>query len=77
MADFEKRFEHHRIKTLLSEEYDGDNAIVTLHAGAGGTEACDWVSMLFRMYTRWAEKHGFTCTLCNCLTIRCQNLYNT
>ena len=63
MADFEKRFEHLRIKTLLSEEYDGDNAIVTLHAGAGGTEACDWVSMLFRMYTRWAEKHGFTTTV--------------
>ena len=63
MADFEKRFEHLRIKTLLSKEYDGDNAIVTLHAGAGGTEACDWVSMLFRMYTRWAEKHGFTTTV--------------
>lgn len=63
MADFEKRFEHLRIKTLLAEEYDGDNAIVTLHAGAGGTEACDWVSMLFRMYTRWAEKHGFTTTV--------------
>ena len=51
------------VETLLSEEYDGDNAIVTLHAGAGGTEACDWVSMLFRMYTRWAEKHGFTTTV--------------
>ena len=63
MADFEKRFEHLRIKTLLSEEYDGDNAIVTLHAGAGGTEACDWVGMLFRMYTRWAEKHGFATTV--------------
>ena len=63
MVDFEKRFEHLRINTLLSEEYDGDNAIVTLHAGAGGTEACDWVSMLFRMYTRWAEKHGFTTTV--------------
>lgn len=63
MADFEKSFEHLRIKTLLSEEYDGDNAIATLHAGAGGTEACDWVSMLFRMYTRWAEKHGFTTTV--------------
>mgnify|MGYP003008217351 CR=1 FL=1 len=60
MVDFEKRFEHLRIKTLLSEEYDGDNAIVTLHAGAGGTEACDWVGMLFRMYTRWAERKGFT-----------------
>ena len=63
MVDFEKRFEHLRIKTLLSEEYDGDNAIVTLHAGAGGTEACDWVGMLFRMYTRWAEKHGFATTV--------------
>ena len=60
MADFEKRFEHLRIKTLLSEEYDGDNAIVTLHAGAGGTEACDWCSMLYRMYTRWAERKGFS-----------------
>ncbi len=60
MADFTARFEALRIKTLLSEEYDKDNAIVTLHAGAGGTEACDWVSMLYRMYSRWAEKHGFT-----------------
>ena len=59
MVDFEKRFEHLRIKTLLSEEYDGDNAIVTLHAGAGGTESQDWVQMLLRMYTRWAERHGF------------------
>ena len=63
MADFEKRFEHLRIRTLLSEEYDKDNAILTLHAGAGGTEACDWVSMLYRMYTRWAEKNGFTVTV--------------
>ena len=59
MRDFEACFENLRIKTLLSEEYDKDNAILTLHAGAGGTEACDWVSMLFRMYSRWAEKHGF------------------
>lgn len=49
-----------RIKTLLSEEYDGDNAILKLNAGAGGTESCDWASMLYRMYTRWAEKKGFT-----------------
>ncbi len=49
-----------QVKTLLSGEYDSEGAIVTLHAGAGGTEACDWTSMLFRMYTRWAEKKGYT-----------------
>ena len=49
-----------RIQTLLSGEYDKDNAIVTLHAGAGGTESCDWASMLYRMYTRWAEQKGFS-----------------
>ena len=48
-----------RIKTLLSEEYDGNNAILKLNAGAGGTESCDWASMLYRMYTRWAEKKGY------------------
>ncbi|MCC8051714.1 MAG: peptide chain release factor 2 [Clostridiales bacterium] len=48
-----------RIKTLLSGEYDEESAIVTLHAGAGGTESCDWASMLYRMYTRWAEKKGY------------------
>lgn len=48
-----------RIKKLLSGEHDHANAIVTLHSGAGGTEACDWVSMLLRMYTKWAEKRGF------------------
>ena len=48
-----------RIRTLLSDEYDKNNAILRLNAGAGGTEACDWCSMLFRMYTRWAERHGF------------------
>lgn len=57
---FIEEFEELRIGTLLSGEYDKDNAILTLHAGAGGTEACDWVSMLYRMYTRWAEKKGFT-----------------
>lgn len=49
-----------RINTLLSEEYDKENAILTLHAGAGGTESCDWSSMLFRMYQKWADKKGFT-----------------
>ena len=50
MEEFKADFEHIRIKTLLSGEYDKDNAIVTLHAGAGGTESCDWGSTLYRMY---------------------------
>ena len=58
--EFIKRYEDLRIRTLLSGEYDRNNAIVTLHSGAGGTEACDWVSMLLRMYTRWAEKRGYS-----------------
>lgn len=58
--EFEEKFEALRMKTLLSGEYDGDGAIVTLHSGAGGTEACDWVSMLYRMYTRWVDKKGFS-----------------
>ena len=56
---FEKTFEELRISTLLTGPYDKDNAIVTLHAGAGGTESCDWAGMLYRMYTRWAEKKGY------------------
>ena len=55
LDEFIQDFEHIRIKTLLSGEYDKDNAIVTLHAGAGGTESCDWASMLYRMYLRWAD----------------------
>ncbi len=58
-AKFEEKFEHFRISTLLTGQYDHCNAIVTLHSGAGGTEACDWVSMLYRMYTRWVEREGF------------------
>ncbi len=53
-------FEEIRISTLLSGEYDKCSAILKLNAGAGGTESCDWASMLYRMYTRWAEKRGFT-----------------
>lgn len=49
-----------RIRTLLSGEYDRDDAIVTLHAGAGGTESCDWAGMLYRMYSRWVDKKGFS-----------------
>lgn len=56
---FITEFDNLKISTLLDGEYDKSNAIVTLHSGAGGTEACDWVSMLFRMYTRWAENAGF------------------
>ena len=56
---FEEVFEKLRISTLLIGPYDTDNAIVTLHAGAGGTEAMDWTSMLYRMYSRWAEKRGY------------------
>lgn len=53
---FEDEYKSLRIETLLSGEYDKCNAILTLHAGAGGTESCDWASMLCRMYQRWAEK---------------------
>lgn len=59
IKEYEEAFEKIRIKTLLSGEYDKDNAIVSLHAGAGGTESCDWASMLYRMYTRWASDKGF------------------
>lgn len=53
-------FDKLKIETLLDGKYDKNNAIVTMHAGAGGTEACDWVEMLLRMYTRWAEAKGYT-----------------
>ena len=56
---FQEEYEKLRISTLLTGEYDRNNAILTLHAGAGGTESCDWVSMLYRMYTRWAGKKGY------------------
>lgn len=59
LREFQTAFDDIRIRTLLSGEYDANNAIVTLQAGAGGTEACDWVSMLYRMYTRWADKRGY------------------
>ena len=55
--------ESQKLATLLSGEYDSKNAILTFHAGAGGTEAQDWAQMLYRMYTRWAERHGYTYTL--------------
>ena len=60
MDEFASRVDEVKIKTLLSGEYDKYNAILKLNAGAGGTESCDWTSMLYRMYTRWAESKGFT-----------------
>lgn len=60
LDSFVSVFEAIRISTLLSGEYDKDNAILKLNAGAGGTESCDWCSMLYRMYTRWAERKGFS-----------------
>ena len=59
LESFQKNFEDLRIQTLLSGKYDESNAIVSIHAGAGGTESCDWAGMLYRMYSRWAEKKGF------------------
>lgn len=59
LTSFETVFEEIRIGTLLSGEYDKNNAILKLNAGAGGTESCDWCSMLYRMFTRWAERKGF------------------
>ena len=52
-------YDNLKISTLLDGEYDKNNAIVTLHSGAGGTEACDWTNMLFRMYTKWADRNDF------------------
>lgn len=59
ITEFEENLAAQRLQTLLTGEYDKNNAILTFHAGAGGTEAMDWVSMLVRMYTRWTERHGF------------------
>ena len=60
MQEFMETFETMRIQTLLSGPYDHNDAIVTLHSGAGGTEACDWCGMLYRMYSRWIDKQGFS-----------------
>ena len=61
--DMDKKFENFEIQVLLSHEYDQNNAILEIHPGAGGTESCDWASMLYRMYTRYAEKYGFKVTV--------------
>ena len=60
LDEFEQALETLRITTLLSGQYDKNNAILRLNAGAGGTESCDWCSMLYRMYCRWADKKGFS-----------------
>ena len=65
LDDFEEHLEELRLSTLLTGEYDANNAILSLNAGAGGTESCDWCSMLYRMYSRWAEKKGFTVEVMN------------
>lgn len=59
VLEYQKEYEKIHVKTLLSGEYDAENAIVSLNAGAGGTESCDWAGMLYRMYTRWAADKGF------------------
>ena len=63
LNSFIKDFETLKLDTLLSDEYDKENAILTIHAGAGGTESCDWAQMLWRMYQKWADKKGFTTEL--------------
>lgn len=60
--EMQTNFEDFEIKVLLSHEYDQSNAILEIHPGAGGTESCDWAEMLYRMYSRWADKKGFKVT---------------
>lgn len=59
VEEIEKKLESLTLSTLLSREFDSKNALLTFHAGAGGTEAQDWAEMLFRMYNRWGERHGY------------------
>lgn len=65
--NFIKEFDDLRITTMLTGVHDHENAILTLHAGAGGTESCDWASMLCRMYEKWADKRGFSVTVLDSL----------
>ena len=67
LAALEQDIGRARISALLSGEYDASDAIVSLHAGAGGTEAQDWALMLYRMYIRWAEQKGYKCTVLSCI----------
>jgi peptide chain release factor 2 len=68
LKDYKKRFEELELKEILSDEKDICNAIVNIHPGAGGTEACDWAAMLFRMYTRWAESKNYEYEILDWLT---------
>ena len=63
VAEIEEEEQKQRIEILLSGEYDSNNAIITLHPGAGGTEAQDWALMLYRLYTRWGERHNYNVKL--------------
>jgi len=60
LEQLERKYREARVIELFSEEHDRSSAFLTIHSGAGGTDACDWVSMLMRMYTRWIERHGFS-----------------
>ncbi len=64
---FTQKLEKFELRTLLGETHDHSNAYLSIHSGAGGTEACDWVSMLFRMYSRWVERNGYTQSLIDLL----------
>lgn len=67
LKKIKSNLENQTLSTLLTGEYDSQNAIITFHAGAGGTEAQDWVEMLCRMYMRWGEKHGYKVKMLDCL----------
>ena len=67
LENFRNELESQRLTTLLTGEYDSKNAILTFHAGAGGTEAQDWAQMLYRMYCRWGERHNFNVKTLDCL----------
>ena len=63
IEEIRKKIDELEVKLLLNNEYDENDAILEIHSGAGGTEACDWANMLKRMYTRWCEKKGYTCEI--------------
>lgn len=67
IKEVEKKYNFLQLKTLFSSQFDQANAIIEINSGAGGTEACDWASMLFRMYFRWAEKEAYKLRVVSCL----------